>query len=492
MSSSTYSKKAGSMYVFNLVVGVGSLAMPNTYGKAGILAGSLLLSFVGFLGFITATYVLEALAAANCMMRLQKAKGQAKKIPPGVTKRLGSVDGYSSGEGDLMIPDIELGLIGSKAAAGKRRLSEEDLRETNKGNSIFVIEDQIEMGQMAELFFPQIGGKLFYLLLVLYLFGDLAIYAVVVSTTLTQRMNTVTENFDAEYIYYLTLFSCCMFPFCLMNFQKTKYLQMFTMTMRCAAMSLMVFLASMKIFKGDGVPLHEVTVWNSSGLKDRLLANVFVQLLGSIVFSFMCHHSLPGIIKPIETKTGLTQFLMIDYAIIFLFYLVLCATASFAFPRDDLRQLYTLNFLHFKPDIVGNFLSLYPVFTLTSNFPLICITLRNNLRYLFNVPETSGNSTTSERVDMLTSFVFSCISFVPPIAIAYCTRNIKFLVMLTGSYAGMGIMFIVPVFLAVSCKAVITKLHGRYENPYESPFSSTMWKAFVLFCCCLYFVSKLT
>jgi hypothetical protein len=49
-----------------------------------------------------------------------------------------------------------------------------------------------------------------------------------------------------------------------------------------------------------------------------------------------------------------------------------------------LDSLYTLNFQHFDVSPLADFLTLYPVFTLSSNFPLIAITLRNNLQILWN------------------------------------------------------------------------------------------------------------
>ena len=75
-----------------------------------------------------------------------------------------------------------------------------------------------------------------------------------------------------------------------------------------------------------------------------------------------------------------------DYIVILLFYFLLAFTGIFAF--EEINDLYTLNF---QPDpeepwymkVIHYFLSLFPVFTLSTNFPIIAITLRNNLQTLF-------------------------------------------------------------------------------------------------------------
>lgn len=51
-------------------------------------------------------------------------------------------------------------------------------------------------------------------------------------------------------------------------------------------------------------------------------------------------------------------------------------------PACRIQGPYTLNFTSYHVRFVAHFLTLFPVFTLTSNFPLISITLRNNVRAL--------------------------------------------------------------------------------------------------------------
>ena len=91
-------------------------------------------------------------------------------------------------------------------------------------------------------------------------------------------------------------------------------------------------------------------------------------------------------VTPISSKRNINRLVFFDYFIILLFYFLLAFTGIFAF--EEINDLYTLNF---QPDpneawymkVIHYFLSLFPVFTLSTNFPIIAITLRNNLKTLF-------------------------------------------------------------------------------------------------------------
>lgn len=65
-------------------------------------------------------------------------------------------------------------------------------------------------------------------------------------------------------------------------------------------------------------------------------------LFGVCVYSFMCHHSLPGLVTPISNKKRLYSLILGDYTLILAFYFLLAYTGIFAF--QEINDLYTLNF----------------------------------------------------------------------------------------------------------------------------------------------------
>ena len=205
-------------------------------------------------------------------------------------------------------------------------------------------------------------------------------------------------------------------------------------------------------------------------------------LFGICVYSFMCHHSLPSIATPIADKSRIHSLFACDYSLILAFYALLSLTGVFAF--RDIADLYTLNFDPHPCAAaagsaggvvgagVGYFLALFPVFALSSNFPMIGITLRENLKTLF-ARENARYPWIIDRV------VFPIAALAPPLAVAFATNDVAALVSVTGSYAGGVVQYVVPAALVYCSRS---QLGGRLsrDNPSRSPFASPLWVFFVL------------
>ena len=107
----------------------------------------------------------------------------------------------------------------------------------------------------------------------------------------------------------------------------------------------------------------------------------------------------------------------LDYFGILVFYFLLAFTGVFAF--EELNDLYTLNFQPTPGEpwyklAVHYFLSLFPVFTLSTNFPIIAITLRNNLKALFLTEGRMYSWCTRQ-------CVFPLLALIPPVTGKYFT-----------------------------------------------------------------------
>lgn len=239
----------------------------------------------------------------------------------------------------------------------------------------------------------------------------------------------------------------------------------------------MIVLALVRIGKGQGEghpPLADF-----SGLRN---------LLGVCIYSFMCQHSLPSLLTPVSSKRHLSRLVFLDYLLILAFYGLLSFTAIFCFRGDSLLDMYTLNFA--RCDIVGLaavrfFLGLFPVFTISTNFPIIAVTLRNNWKTLFH----REGGTYPWVVDRV---VFPTITLVPPVLVAFCTHDLESLVGITGAYAGTGIQFVIPAFLVYHCRKDTQLAFGcGTVNKHRSPFHHTFWVGFVLLWAfsCFFFVT---
>jgi len=136
-----YLFQVGAIFLFNLLVGVGILALPSAIAKAGVIAGVLCLITVSFMAFMSATFMIEVLATSNAWRRTKS-----------VTRR-GSLKEFPT--------------------------QNEPVRETNNikvktdvlSPPLFEIEEKFEMGCMSELFLGSAGSTFFYAVLCLYLYG---------------------------------------------------------------------------------------------------------------------------------------------------------------------------------------------------------------------------------------------------------------------------------------------------------------------------------
>ncbi|XDV13653.1 hypothetical protein PO909_002022 [Leuciscus waleckii] len=139
--------------MFNLIVGTGALTMPKAFAAAGWVVSVSLIIFLAFMSFMTTTFVIEAMAAANAQLRWKR-REQEESIP---------YENYT----------YQWKCYTSQA----KRASNIDH---------FDIVERVEMGQMASMFFNKVGVNMFYICLIVYLYGDLAIYAAAVPVSLME------------------------------------------------------------------------------------------------------------------------------------------------------------------------------------------------------------------------------------------------------------------------------------------------------------------
>ncbi|XP_056262698.1 transmembrane protein 104 isoform X2 [Pseudoliparis swirei] len=491
-SGEPYSPFVGLVYMFNLIVGTGALTMPKAFAEAGWAVSIALVSFLGFMSYMTTTFVIEAMAAANAQLRLKKRKQE--EVDDGDSTSEYSDDDVASG---------------GRAAPEKRSGGHVDNYD---------IVERVEMGQMASMFFNKVGVNMFYICIIVYLYGDLAIYAAAVPISLMEvawfwslltgePVSSVSGNHSCSagsvkyndtdlcwgsvtrkdaYRVFLSVFALLLGPFTFFNAQKTKYLQILTSLMRWIAFTMMIVLALIRISKGAG-----------EGRPPAASLSGVPNLFGVCVYSFMCQHSLPSLVTPISDKRRVGALVLADYVLILAFYALLSFTAIFCFDSSLLHDMYTLDFTDncsvLDSPVLRYFLGLFPVFTISTNFPIIAVTLRNNWKTLFH----RDGGTYPWVVDRV---VFPLITLVPPIVVAFCTHNLESLVGITGSYAGTGIQYVVPACLVCCARRGAVPAassssggrgHGGGVNKHRSPFHHAFWVWFVLVwaASCLMFVT---
>lgn len=341
---------------------------------------------------------------------------------------------------------------------------------------------KVELGEIAALYLTKTGHVLFFVSLCIYLFGDLTIYVAASGKTIVNlscRLSNNTENFTEScwdesgvtkmtmYRVYVALFGLLVGPFTYFNVQKTKYLQMFTICIRWLAFTIMLTLACLRLIN-----------YGQQGHPRAVNIAEVPALAGSSVYSFMCHHSLPGLIAPISNKYKLTKKISMDFLVICCFYLLLSLTGSFAFETIDV--LYSLNFMPahdsgFFMKMIGVFLAVFPLFPMATSFPIIAITMQGNLKHLFFEPPVL-----ERRGFVVKRLLFPSLAILPPLITALTTHNLKGLVEITGSYIGVIVQYVIPAFLVWKARQHCKSHFGYYSQKYASPFKHFGWFLFVI------------
>ncbi|KAK6759793.1 hypothetical protein RB195_021392 [Necator americanus] len=472
--STQYSPSIGLLYIFNLIVGTGALALPKAFQTAGYALSVLILLISCGVSYIAATFVVESLSVGNAV-HVRKRRREAE-------------------------PASEF----------------DDVVISESGPSSFEINEKIEVSQMASMFLGR-GGVIFsYIALDVYLFGDLAIYSTTVSKSM---MNMICASVNTSIVMpwdpcreswpdpldRFTVYRLCVFvfvavctPMIIMGITKTKYLQLATTLSRWSAFILMIFLASAQIVSNGAATIPPAA--NIHG---------FGSLFGVAVYAFMCHHSIPSLVTPMSSKSGIFGKLSCVYLLVLCFYFTLSLTGSFAFAH--VQDVYTLNFLHDDLTsvfyfICDHFLALFPVFTLTTNYPIVGITLINNIRVLRDLI-TPTDSLQSEEESLLEDdgehddrarrsnrslqvsdvlIPFLVIGF--PTMISFFTDNVLMLATVTGSYPGVGVQFLIPCLLVMRARTYAKSVLNfpvpkKFASPFQSnywPYAIFLWAAFAI------------
>ncbi|CAF1291349.1 unnamed protein product [Adineta ricciae] len=468
----SFSQSTGMIYVFNIIVGTGALTLPNAFHEGGYVLSTLILLILGFFSYVTATYMIEAMAIANFMRRKT------------FNRRLGTIITPTSDEEENVDQS-------DRAALLPPAINGEDVyisTGTDERHSFDIVE-KVEMGEMASMFLNKLGLIIFYVCISLYLFGDLTIYGSAVPKSIRdaictyEPMNcTKVDMYDLcwessrltrHHVYqiFVAVFFCTLGLFVFGNAQKTKLLQLFTTLCRWTAFLSMIILCVIHLAKrpSSEKPIRPA-IFNFRGLPS---------LFGTCVYSFMCHHSIPSIVAPIRSKNKLKKLFAYDYICIALFYLLLALTAIFTF--ETFKDLYTLNFSPKTscseskvnvPTVLAYFIMLFPVFTLSSSFPIIGITLRNNLETILKSCVKVGRR---QRI-LLVIFVL-----LLPCAVSIVTEDIGFLVGFTGSYAGVAVQYVIPALLVYNARRQAQlKLRRPIFFANQSVFQSKYWVFAVL------------
>eukprot|EP00421_Protoceratium_reticulatum_P029032 CAMPEP_0168468606 /NCGR_PEP_ID=MMETSP0228-20121227/57791_1 /TAXON_ID=133427 /ORGANISM="Protoceratium reticulatum, Strain CCCM 535 (=CCMP 1889)" /LENGTH=361 /DNA_ID=CAMNT_0008484365 /DNA_START=152 /DNA_END=1233 /DNA_ORIENTATION=- len=350
-----------------MTLGTGPLTLPFAFAQAGFVLGGGFLAICAVMGYITATYIIETLV-------------------------LGNVALFEAAEENLLAGET----IEEPEASGRtptaKELSGEYIQK--RPDKVFKIRERIELGEMGQRMLPRGLHSLLYTLLFMHTFGTLCVYSVTVITSVETLLPSAWRSHELVCV----CFGAAVFPLCFADMQKLRSLQSWIMAMRVVAilallggavytvMSRRQELAVCPGAKSAQWTWHDIPMANTDGLPD---------LFGNAVLAFMVHHSLPGLLAPVEKQTDATKVVSISYVIAFCIYMVLGGTALAAF-GCRVPQLYNLAFVQLPVPGIPTLLCGYPILLLAV-YPIVGITLRNNLMNVLHLPPVGSTGKTTPR-----------------------------------------------------------------------------------------------
>ena len=208
--------------------------------------------------------------------------------------------------------------------------------------SSFSLVERIELNEMVEMLFkdskPGERSKWNLALmvflnasLIVYLTGTMATYSALVASTFKHLITDTIANVDSYYIF-MVVTVCIGAPLSFGNFQNTKYIQIVICAARMSVYIIMVVTTATYFFQGDADdnkssenphPKDFDTYYmNFSGISS---------LYGNIVFTFMTHHSLPGLLSPIRPERHIKGVLAYSLMFCATAYIILCSFGMLAF-----------------------------------------------------------------------------------------------------------------------------------------------------------------
>ena len=477
------------------MLGTGVLTLPYAFSSGGLLLGSAFVVIFCFLAFVTATFELETMSICNYVRR------------------------SNSNKDPLLVDDV---VADVEEEEGEKT---EEIKKTT--NTAFSLSERIELNEMVEMLFKDSSNEgkrskwnlaLMIFLnasLIIYLTGTMATYSALIASTFKSLITDRIANIDSYYIF-MAVTVCIGAPLSFGNFQNTKYIQIVICAARFSVYTIMVITTAVYFFQGD--------VDNNNDHPkdfDKYYVNFsgISSLYGNIVFTFMTHHSLPGLLSPIRPERHIKKVLATSLMFCGAAYIILCSFGMLAFwnaPILDkdrcgdnsepcrIMETYNLNFSSYHLKWIGYYIEGYPLLMLML-FPLVAITLRNNTREFVAFLKRSfggeGDAETLSEALILgpdnrattlamggrrTNFssenmIYTASAILPAVAIATAFENVQDITHYTGAFAGLMVMFVTPSVLVLRARSTLRK-ERIVDDDFElkSPFRSDCWAYFIL------------
>ncbi|KAL0212427.1 hypothetical protein RCL1_006053 [Eukaryota sp. TZLM3-RCL] len=435
---------AGSLMA-NYIVGTGVLGLPFVFALAGVklsLVSTIIISFISYFAWM---YLAEAMARADA------------------------------------ISDSQQGIAVNSLFSNIPKFT--------------ISNRKYELPHLCQLFVGE-GFKIMYQIAILgYMASALVSYASTSAGSLMTRFPVPglttwgeCDSNDLEwsgncynaYLVFLSIYAVFVLSLTMVELSGQGKLQSFFTIYRLGVLALCAITISIAIFDRpypDGElysikpHIQPIADWQFSAL-GKLLPNLFFASIG--------HHSLPGLLAPLQNKNKAKKIIPIVVILLTIFYLVLAEAAVLYFGKHT-PQLLTLVYGSYPwgypgqplwAKVIREAVVLFVPIVCLSAYPINAITLGNNL-FESILPPKKRETLSQVRINKVRR-ISLLIAGVPPVFVAIFARKLSIILSFGGLF-GFYIALIVPAILHLkSREACISNWNASSvkENPFTTIISS--------------------
>jgi amino acid permease len=184
-------------------------------------------------------------------------------------------------------------------ALGSANALQSPLLKTNNRHSY---QRRIELGALLSTYLDRFLQILFNVILLIYLYGVVCIHFVETATCLSTILSVLIygEIGHVSYFLVLVIFFVVCFIFSLKNIANAMVISYIIAALKIVVVLCYLVIEFLGVFWYNEFDMETIT---------QVDPTLLPKLVGNVVFTFMMHHSLPGIVYPIE-KEFQTQSLM--------------------------------------------------------------------------------------------------------------------------------------------------------------------------------------
>uniref|UniRef100_A0A7S4FB15 Amino acid transporter transmembrane domain-containing protein n=1 Tax=Chrysotila carterae TaxID=13221 RepID=A0A7S4FB15_CHRCT len=473
----------------NWILGAGVLGVPFAFASVGILSASVSLIIVSVLSFLTCLWMLEVDEHANALQHLFSVQGSSPHAGVASAMREGSLAMPLLRPPEVQTQDSDSsepmnGLVRN----GSISMNLHAWMEGQRNKNAFGVPDwkargtvALEVSQLATIFLGK-GARRAWLISLTALqmcsmWACCAIWIACASVAVSPPPSSPPSE-----LLMLCAFAVVIVPLCLVDPQKLGGMQLFSALATLCTMALMLITLIQAVLD----PAHRVHSHEPASFSLLIYSGDGMgRALATLVFSQLVQQSIPKLAHDAIRPELTAKILLTAVFTTCFLYTALGASAAFLF-RQDTEKVITLNWLGYTAGFkdppwwvhtIARWVSLLPLFTTTSAYPLFNATLAANLL------EALPPGILHKR------WLTGLLCAVPPI---FCTAFISDTSLIFGlaGLCGYGVMFGMPALLLITSRRWSKLVWGDagHDAPHSTPFSSETSAFFILLVSALCFV----